>query len=684
MATDGVNQDGDSVESFIASRDKSLEDMIVLKKATGDSVFNVYRDKAEIGKKITDQFLNKRFTSKTKFKGFSITDVDRSNVGVLTQCRGLQTIAILSKFGVDMKPYEGAIQSVIENIFWQIDDEKEGFIFDATPYLKQNLDEMETDQAFVKDYVETIATIITALMATRTMLHNQIDNGGIPLNITHKGNSDIIGEIEGVIHECIRRLNMSALKRDASIEFEIEGTVIKDVYGRNCEYRGWNFTKCKDEKEAKAMEPSIYFTYVVTLAYMSIFEELKDPIEVTRYINRKSRKDATMEQRISLLSVNEKYRRNKIFFDKIADDFNEFNKCCVDAGHTIDLKIRNHDISEVFLGPELNPVFFKEIQNSTTNDAFFNVLMTIGILINTGVDIDYVAHSTAKYNDTSKFDEYYERLQYALQNVERCYKTMAKDGREYVVNEYVLNFNEKIPQSLQDQAKLLRSQKISMINLMPTIIKTYNLISNYLIRYPQRQAVTYLRHIMENRSEDANGSKKWEWDKDGYNVNSNYFYIEALKSFYEYYSTYEQKYSADSQKIFDALKSEYEKNLNEREKLYQEKIEALNRKNTELENITNPLISEIEKMIMEKMSDAFESNFTDMLKQVYKSNMGVDSEREGVSVLLFDVLLSNFPEKIFESGKKVNDGTKGVLSKSMNKFKETVELYLTQEYSLED
>ena len=683
MSADDANR---QLEETIEENEASLEkkknkvfDDIIVSLGTEDSVFNIYKGKADIGADIAKQLLAGKKAIGRSSKGFSVDDVDTSNVGVLTQCRGLQTIATLSKLKVNMKPYENLITSVLEDVLRGIDDKKGGYVFDATPYVNQDKEE-EENQIHIRDYVDTIASVLTAMITTRSMIYEQEDIGD-PFD---KKLADMLKRVEDVVYECLRRLNATALRREKPEQFTIdkgkEKVPIPDLYGRDtCEYRGWNFTKC-NENERTVMGPSTYFTYVVTMAYMSVYEELKDPIEVVRDEIRKKAK--VSKERLAVLEGDNKYHRDKKFFAKIQDEFRKFTERCADAGRYVDMKTRYLNITDMFIGSGLRKVTVADIENSTTNDSPLNTLMVVSILINSGVDLDYKAFSNQEYGDDSKLDEYYERLQYALQNVEKCYKAFVKENKEYVIDQYILNFNENMPPSVQERVKLLRNQKISMLSLMPVMIRTYNLISSYLIRYPQKQAVTYLRYIMNNRLEKKGGGKLWAWDTDGYNINVNYMYVEALKAFYEYYHDYEEIYSNKPEGAIGEIKKEYETKLKGKETAFAKKEKEL-KEELEKNKVKDPLLVAIDNRISEKLSELFEEELKKALNGIYKQNMEEDPvSRDDISTIFMDALLSYVGSVVKDCREAESKTTSSALNKTSAQFKSHFEDLIREAFHL--
>ena len=107
------------MDAVQVAREKELISLadILDKKADSSVIFNRYRDKSEIAKKIAKVLFTKKYNSgkdsvrggqrRSFERGFYNTDIDRSQVGLLTQCLGLQATASLSDFGLDMSAYSG-------------------------------------------------------------------------------------------------------------------------------------------------------------------------------------------------------------------------------------------------------------------------------------------------------------------------------------------------------------------------------------------------------------------------------------------------------------------------------------------------------------------------------------------------------------------------------------------------
>ena len=58
-----------------------------------------------------------------------------------------------------------------------------------------------------------------------------------------------------------------------------------------------------------------------------------------------------------------------------------------------------------------------------------------------------------------------------------------------------------------------KSGTISTYDLVPLYCNTYNLVSNYVIRYPQKEMRDNLVWVLENKSADG-----WYWTKESFSM----------------------------------------------------------------------------------------------------------------------------------------------------------------------
>lgn len=302
-----------------------------------------------------------------------------------------------------------------------------------------------------------------------------------------------------------------------------------------------------------------------------------------------------------------KFERDKSFYFQIIDEYNSFKEAVRSCGLYLDNKINSLDLRTKFLGFDFNEIDVDEIKGSTTNNAIFNTLFSVVILIASGVsDI---------YDSFFKERRYFEWLQSIMQNVYDTYCDLAYSQKGYIIDQYILNFNETIPNELYEQVNYLRKQRIQVLTVVPLMVRAYNMVSSWVIQYPQKQMINYLELIMTSRFRKRSGSYEWVWDRDGYDVNINSIYISALYDFYSYYEQYELPSISDKKTVesevkktqneneakFKRLKSDKEKEIN----LLNEKIDELNRLSQQKDeeyknNIENlPIVSAIKELILE-------------------------------------------------------------------------------------
>jgi len=182
------------------------------------------------------------------------------------------------------------------------------------------------------------------------------------------------------------------------------------------------------------------------------------------------------------------------------------------------------------------------VRLSSHNNAFFNNLFVIGIILNSAYDLELL-----KRGKESEYKRMFNIFELAIQNTQRCYNEIDDEGLLYKIDSYILDFSDKVDDKNVELAKQLRKVNISAVPLLPLMLKSNNLMSQYVVRYPQKQMTESLERIINNRKEilsNESGKKTqiWVWDKDGYNAITNYYYIDALIAFYRYYEEFEEIY----------------------------------------------------------------------------------------------------------------------------------------------
>lgn len=656
-----IEETAQSNAGLPADVDPRLKDILDLSNYDPENIFNRYIPQKEIAEKIGEKLLKEKYSAgkKNTQKGFFNSDISR-DVGLITDAIGLQAVADLCGMGMLMnmdKDKSGAsyfdkVTDTLSRIFSQLGFDEETFekivayyekydsssealnkkAFDAikitfkmTPFISDDDVNAGEESTGSLPCVEAAAQTIKALMGIRTALLNDSSIKGRKYKFSD--NELVLGKfverLNYLICYAMDWINSAVIPASSEIRYDIDGTEAESPI---VEYLGWNFFK-DDSKEE--YEPSIYMTYSVCSAYMSLFEVVypyyyeskrdgKDWIEAFKSEEefRKMRGESVpyseADAKLALL-INTQYARLK--------------KRCMTAGRYEELRCRGRiDIATKFIGQNYTEVDMADILNSTTNDALINTVLHALILIYAGIDIDYKKIGE-KINKPSLQTSFYEEIQYALQNVLRVYNRLKAEDKLYIVEQYVLSFNEKMPSSKAGIAKQLRRQRIQVASTLPMLIRAYNEVSRYLVKFPQKQNTEYLALIMENRTGEE-GKKEWMWDLDGYNLMSEANFVRALSDFYEYYDRYERVY----------IKGESEK-LAERERKQEEERREnsayieLQSKYADLEKAKAEAEKEIERLKTE--SDPILSRLDEFVDSLMEKN------RKKYAELIFNTVIED-------------------------------------------
>jgi hypothetical protein len=201
------------------------------------------------------------------------------------------------------------------------------------------------------------------------------------------------------------------------------------------------------------------------------------------------------------------------------------------------------------------------IQSGGQTNALFAGLLHISICLYSTYNL---VISFTEDDGTGKFGQKaHEDMQNTMllhvQRAQRFFNKLEEKGKAFGVDSLTLRFSEDYSNEADREGNLtdrelaekLRKQSIHITSLTPMLLKTNNLISQYVIRYPQKQMGESLIRIGEKRfydrkktGKDENEKYRWYWDSDGYHAMSNYYYVMAIFNFYDYYRAYEQEYIA--------------------------------------------------------------------------------------------------------------------------------------------
>lgn len=654
---------------------KAYVDPLLRKDSRG--VFNLYRNRSEIGDEMIKDFIN--YDLNRNQNGFLLKDKE-TEIGVISQCYGLLTLMEYAKFNIDLTKYGAVIQklnSSLNDVLGKIVSKDGTLTFDATPYI---FDETITN------YIETAALFVKVLIEVRAILVDDykkgtdtivIDYGFVPAleESENEHTEREIKFIEELLVKTIDFITDSALRANGEegVDYRLNGSdvVLKDIDGNNMKYKGWTFTNIDKSKHSKT-ETSLYHTYSVCEAYFAFYEFFPNSIRFVRKlrnaiynkyreegkVNENGHVDISLDALVELIATvdekeygieididNDEARRDFNFIRSIYKTYHMFNKTVLDAGRYVDMQFSKIDTTKHFFNYNFKQVTAEDVENSSSNDAMFNVLFAINIVMAAGVDLDYAENGLK--------EEYYDKLQYTVPNVQRFYKQLIRSGKGDMYDQYVLKLNAAIPNDDQlvdnspfNQAKLLRKQHIILLNLMPLIIKTYCTVSKYTVPYPQYDMRSYKDEILRKKMDD-----KWLWDDEEYNLVNNYNYVYALRAFYDYYEVYERPYSLDRAKYIEEKETEIEK-LKEEIKGGKEQIRALKeerQKTLELFEEEKREMIGLHEALIEKEKDRYENKKAPIELEIEKL-IGKDL---GVSV---GIILKNILNDIIrQNGRPVKE-----------------------------
>ncbi len=595
----------------ITSNYEDVLDIITKNKIGGipgagsDRMIYAYQPAEKVGAKILKDFV--KFYDK-KAGSFPLDDKDyRQKFGLITHIMALSTFLELKSLGVDISQYNDIYFGLIEKVFASIYQEG-GIVFDATPYW-DNADYKITT------YVESASKVISTFVDLRDdLLKTMFSGGGAKLPSTVNIRGEIVETAAGLLKftetlviDASKMLNDAALVNEDQFVYEIEGKKIgRTNVGSMVTHRGWAFQKPADD-ESSEYDTSLYYTYYGTNAFISIYNSMEDFYDSmdngTELFGDRNKNNLSDEDRKRYA----KYCSDKKFYNKNKETLDTFRRLTASAGRYIEAKMRknNVNISFDYIDKNLNPISVGMIGNSK-NNHIMNSLFAFAILINAGIDDDYLSVGKSSI---------YQNIQFALTNIKKIYIDYKDKNREDLIENFSLG-EDGCPDSVSHIMQNWRKKSaISPYELVPLYCNTYNLIFNYIIKYPQKEMRDNLVWILENKSPDG-----WYWRKEGFSVNNNLYYIYAIDSFYLYYEKYEKELlDADIQRgkvkeKTDQLVAErvrYEKELKDREEKYNIALnDALNKR--------SPLDTEVEKLAQ----SLFEKNFRQYFESCFEEQFG--------------------------------------------------------------
>ena len=601
----------------------------IVKDKQDDTIFYDYEPKTEIGRNIY-------FELTAKFKkgvGFILSD-DSEDVGLLTQAQGACSLDnLIGDFNaMEAMPSSDALELkenyewTIRRIFSFIKEGDGGFVFKASPY---NADVFDSKYA----YIDSMTWVVSAFLGAISLNgreYTTLDAGSGPVCISFT--DEEISLMLRAIAFSIRYLTRSYIANP-------------DTSRQKLSY-GWNFT-------AKCSEPSLYFTYAVSECYMDIyntFQQIVDKHNIEIKLERirsdpnhdlespdKALLYLSGDDRLSLNNINEEsdeYKKLNAYFGIVNDD---------DAYYTLERQVKESaqnawelvksGIDSRFYNYNLSGFIDRQaIESSSSTDALFNNIFVINNVISGGLDEDLSDRLANAEDDDemnrlqSELDDLLETLQAALQMVIRYNKALKSKQKDYIVNDFIISCSESFTGEPSKKAQELRKKRIKAFTLSPLLVKTNNLISEFLAQYPQIDMVKYLDELlMKNRSTvemaDSNGTTDsfytWIWENGEYLVTSNYYYLTSLSSFYEYIDKYETRFSSiDRQNAHykEQLRSDYLDELRSNGEIFK-----LNSESAELRRNNSELLEKIAEL--EAKESKIEIALRDFMEHELKPNL---------------------------------------------------------------
>ncbi len=585
-------------------------DSIII-KSNKKTMFNRYLNPADVGNKLLKGFLPKYI----KGKGVALDEV--VGIGTISNLMGLSTLIEIREFAPEIIVSHSDLFSEMLTLVFANLYPNEKLVFDAAPYLFNNTEA----GIYIDSFIETISKALIVLIDMRDVVLETIKfkkeiapKYAAVLNVTYKGekisnSQTLLAVLEETIAGCLQRINQAALPTEP-FEYSIgEHKIAREDVPSICEYRGWSF-KDYDNKRPELYGTSLYFTYHATNAYLSVYSSLAYIMD-----------DEISEEGFLDEYEEYKYNEDKRFYNRYKALFEDFKLKTISAGRYLEKTFneRDIDITSSFIGEGIACIEYDEVIEYRNGNAVINTLAALAIFINGALDEDYESIGANNI--------FYDKMQFSINNIKRIFAALKREKKEDYIASYKLQFDFKVPSEYESLIQNFRKScsSIKVLDLVPLLANTYSSVFNFLIKYPTREMIDLLEMVMEQRGGD---NTAWHWDKDGFNINNNLYYIFAVENFYDYYFEYENPLSEIGLKVNKNV--EEARNLAERrrEELKQAKAEnkrllaEFEQKQSHLDQAVTELIN---TMLDKKVNVYIDKYFADMIAQ--NINMCIAKER---------------------------------------------------------
>ena len=501
---------------------REIESKIIVDKNLGadgsnSAIFKSYVDKATLGQWILESTLAQRVTTDEEFnvtpdgkhRAF-FNDSKDSEVGYLSDIYGyVGVLSLAMRMGVKLTKEQK--DDITDNICLILDFIGE-FGYTLYPYVTDAENASERGLLFGKllPYMGAMTWALSFFTSVRAAVKSGL------ITLEQRRQDAIVSNIKKIIET----FNRSFIQTE-------DGQM------------GWGYTEgCNS--------PSLFFTYSVLEAY----SDFEDNVFDITYINDEEYR--TVKDEELLVALNKGRDEDSV---RVEEEWKD--KCYTVADRVWNVYkdvLKDDFVDDSFL-KGFHIVEREDILKSERSNALFNNIYLVSILL--------YGYVNRRANDK---DDVVMTMEAALQNVQRVYNQLRRDGLEYLVDTYIIPFKSWHCDRKNCYQKLNYKMLVDA-SLMPMLVKANNIIAYYISQYPVKQMSVLFEDLFDNMQGDG----KWIWESKGYDVKINERYIEAIADFYAYYEDYERDYaekkSSKDKATKDLIRSEREK---ERKRVFED------------------------------------------------------------------------------------------------------------------
>lgn len=556
-------------------------------------IFKSYAPAKEIAERIFESY-KKQYVIDKDCKVFFNDDKEKK-AGYLSNIYGCTGIlSLVNRMGAKLQVEDK--ETLVKNLYYIIDYiEDNGYTL--FPYLseEENLT-VDGDQLFNKRY-PYIGAMTWALSFFTSIRKLNLDG---EISIDEEYNRKIVKNIRNIIDH-------------------FNSSLIKDSHGNPL---GWAFTN-------ECSTPSLFFTYSVLEVYSDFEDNIMSVLESE--VEGEESTDAKDKELLELINkkrdteeeIQEIWKKNcfavadnvwNVYKDVLKDSF-------VDDTFLSGYKIITKD----------------DIYKSNSSNALFNNIFLVFILVYGYVNVRSVEK-----------DDVILTMNAALQNVQRIYDQLKKEGMEYLVDSYVVSFKSKHLLRKDAYIKSLNSKKLIDATLMPILVKANNIIAFYISRYPVKQMSSLFDELFDEKS-----NNEWIWENKKYDVKITERYIEAIADFYAYYDKYERGY-AERLKKNKALQEQEREKIRKRVESYlrpQLQAELAEQHEREKKELKDSFL--IENIIRAAITEGTSNKITTTLEHIIAANKGDDVQLDEFETKISSLLKEVVYSYLFNALKKL-------------------------------